>query len=143
MSVIGDAIIELQTLSRALTSVTIKSAPDNIIANADPTPFSIAYIRDAAGTIQMRGSLKMIVHINVDFYFNITNPKLTFANINAVAREYLLKLAANVTLSSKVTTIIYSDEEHPTAENVGQNAYGGIDLYLLRFVVPLKLMETY
>ena len=41
---IDNAIARLQDLAAACTSLTIKSAPDYPIENADPFPFSAAYI---------------------------------------------------------------------------------------------------
>lgn len=142
MTIFGDAISALQTMSLALTSVTMKSAPDNVISNAEPAPFSIAYLARGGASKPNSTTLKVKATIHVDFYFSITNPKATYANVNAISMEYMKSIANDVTLGTKITTVIMTDDEQPTFENLGMADYGGVSFYLVRFFVPVKQMEA-
>lgn len=141
-NVIDNAIAKLQDMSQACTSVAIKSAPDYPILNADPTPFSIAHIASGRGVAVNSSTLKFLPVVNVDFLFSLVNIKQTYQQTDAISLEYMQRLAGDPTLGGTVASIEFGDNMQPTFENVGNVTWGSVTLSLLRFVIPLKTLET-
>lgn len=139
---IDNAIARLQDLALACTTVTIKSAPDYPITNADPAPFSIAHLQSGLGVADNASTLRLITTANVDFYFSAANLKQAYQQMDALAMEYMQRLAGDPTLNNTVDTIIFTAEQQPTFENLGIGKWGTVDLNLLRFSVPFKTLKA-
>jgi hypothetical protein len=134
---LDDAVARLQDLALACTSVKIKSAPDYPVNNAEPAPFSIAHIASASGQTQGSGMLRVLVVAHVDFYFSLVNLKQAYQQLDAIALEFMQRLAGDPTLNGKVSTVNFESEV--TCEDAGAVPWGSVPFHLLRFTVPFKL----
>ena len=139
---ISNAIARLQDIALACTTITIKSAPDYPLENAEPTPFVIAHMQSGDIIASNKTMLKPIVMVNSDFYFSAVNLKQAYQQMDLLIMEYSKRLAGDPTLNGTVTTIILGEDRHPTFENLGIGKWGTIDLQLLRFSIPIKSLET-
>lgn len=139
---IDNAVARLQDLSQACTSVTIKSAPDYPVENAEPAPFSIAHLASATGIVQSAGMLKFLPVVNVDFYFSRINLKQAYQQLNSVALEFTQRLAGDPTLNGTISTIDAGEEQGITCEDLGGMEWGSVTFHVLRFSIPLKINTT-
>lgn len=136
---IDDAIARLQDLSQACTSVKIKSAPDYPVEMAEPAPFSIAHVARGEGIVEGSGALKFIALANVDFYFSLVNLKQAYQQLDLIALEFMQRLGGDPTLNGKISTILFSEDNHPVCEDVGAVNWGSVPFHLLRFTIPFKI----
>jgi 2,4-dienoyl-CoA reductase-like NADH-dependent reductase (Old Yellow Enzyme family) len=141
MSAIDDAVARLQDLSQAMTGVTIKAAPDYPTEAAPPAPFSLAYLADGEFWVLDASQLHIEPVVNVDFMFSRVNIKQMYQQADSVAVEFSRRLAADPTLNSKVTSMRLDREVHPTF-TTQVVMYGQVEMFLLRFQVPLKILST-
>lgn len=137
---LDNAIARLQDLALACTSVKIKSAPDYPVENAEPAPFSIAHLSSGRGVVEGAGAMKFLAVANVDFYFSLINLKQTYQQLDAIAYEYMQRLGGDPKLNNTISTIVFSESDSPTCEDLGSNKWGAVDLHLLRFTVPFKVL---
>jgi len=139
---IDDAIARLQDLAQACTSVTIKSAPDYPVSNAEPAPFTIAHLASAMGVVEGAGAMKFLAVAHVDFYFSLVNLKQAYQQLDLIALEYMQRLGGDPTLNGKVSTIKFSEGDSPTCEDAGAVPWGSVPFHMLRFVIPFKILTT-
>lgn len=138
---IDNAIARIQALSQALTSVTIKSAPNYPVENAEPFPFSVAYL--GGGQLQF-GNATTLYHfpaLSVEFHFSRANLKQAYQQINAVALEFGKRLAGDPTLNGTVSTIVGGGEQR-ISYTVHPFEWGQIQSQMLLFTVPYKALES-
>jgi len=138
---IDNAIARLQDLVQECTGVTIKSAPDYPIENADPFPFSAAYL--SAGNFRFTNA--SMTHIfptlTLEIHFSRINIKNTYQNINAIALELPRRLAKDPTLNGTVSTIV-ATQDQPISWEVAPFEYGSIKSQVLKFEIPFKTLQT-
>lgn len=147
-NVIDNAVARLQDISQAMTSVTIKSAPDYAIENADPLPMSVAYL--ASGSFQAMNATTTIFLpvINVEFHFSRQNLKQAYKDIYAVALEFSQRLHGDVTLNGYVDTIFTSDNQsipytvRPYSWGKPTNTAPEFFTQMLLFEIPFKYITT-
>lgn len=137
---IDSAVARLQDLSQACTSVTIKSAPDYPVENAEPAPFSIAHFSSGSGETQGSGMFKFLPVINVDFYFSAISIKQAYQQLNLIALEYFQRLGGDPTLNGTVSTIDF--DAGVTIEDIGTLEWGSVPFHVLRFSIPIKINTT-
>lgn len=138
---IDNAIARIQDIALAMTSVSIKSAPDYAIENADPCPFSVAWV--GSGTFRATNATQMhnFPAINVEFHFSRINLKQTYQQINAVVYEFSSRLAADPTLNGTVMTIVFGQDAE-IAYTVRPMEWGKVTTQMLMFTVPVKILQT-
>jgi hypothetical protein len=136
---IDNAIARLQDLSQACTTVTIKSAPDYPVENAEPAPFSIAHLASGEVIAQSSGWVRILPIVNVDFYFSLTSLKQAYQQLDLIAVEYARRLAGDPTLNGTIDTIVF---EGLTFEDIGGLQWGSVPFHVLRFSIPLKINTT-
>ena len=141
MSTIDDAIARIQTLSLAITSVAIKSAPNYPIENADPFPFSAAYIGAGQFYFGNKTTVYQFPAISVEFHFSRVNLLQAYTQISSVAVEFPKILAADPTLNGTVSTIIASQNQ-PISYTVRPFEWAKVQSQMLLFTVPFKALES-
>jgi hypothetical protein len=140
-NVIDNAIARLQDIALACTSVTIKSAPDYPIENADPFPMAITHLAEGEAFAVNSSTLQFMPTVNVDFHFSRINLKQAYQQSDLIALEYLQRLAGDPTLNGVVDTIQINGA-NPVTFAVEPVDWGGVISQMLRFVVQLKTLET-
>ena len=140
-STIDNAIARAQTLALAITSVSIKSAPNYPVENADPFPFCAAYLGGGQFYFGNASTVYQFPAITVEFHFSRVNLKQTYTQINAVAVEFPKILAADPTLGGIVSTILASQAQ-PIAFSVRPFQWGQVTSQMLLFTVPFKALES-
>jgi hypothetical protein len=138
---VDGAIARLQALARACSSVTIKSAPDYPVENAEPLPFSIAHLVSGNGIAQNATSTKLIMTAGVDFLFTRDNLKLAYQQSDAIAFEYMQRLHGDPTLNGTIDTIIMTNDQ-PATFSVEPFEWGAVTLHGLLFTIAFKTLET-
>lgn len=138
---IDNAIARLQDLVQEITGLTIKSAPDYPIENADPFPMSVAYL--SSGEVEFRNAnlTRIFPVISLEIHFSRVNLKNTYQNINAVALELPRRLAKDPTLNGTVATIV-STAENRIAWTVAPFDFGKVMSQMLKFDIPVKTLQT-
>ena len=131
------AIARLEALALACTSVDIKSAPLYPVDNAMPCPFVITHHGSGSGTPQNGTSVLFNPSINVDFMFSDANIGAAYHDMDAIALEFMQRLCGDPRLNNTVNTIVF-----PVTYEISPTEWNNVVLQMLRFIVPLKTLET-
>lgn len=138
---IDNAVAELQRIVSEITDVTIKSFPEYPIENADPFPFSAAYLSTGEAEFTNASMTKIFPVLTLELHFNRTKLADAYKKINAVAIELPCRLAKDPTLAGTVSTIIATKEQRMTWEVVPFE-YGAVKSQMLKFNIPFKTLQT-
>lgn len=138
---IDNAIARLQDLVQECTTLTIKSAPDYPIENADPFPMSVAYISGGDFEFTTSTMTRIFPTLTLEIHFNRTNLKLAYQSINAIALELPRRLAKDPTLNGTVDTII-ATKDRRIPFTVAPFEFGAVKSQMLRFDIPIKTLQT-
>lgn len=137
---IDSAVARIQDLAQAVTSVTIKTAPDFPVDVAPQLPACITHFTGGSGWVNAR-TLQFMPTISVDFLFSRTNLKQAYQQSDAVALEFMQLLAGDPTLNGTVDTIQIS-RDNPVSFEVGPVVWGDVTLHMLSFSVGVKTLES-
>ena len=140
MPTIDSAVARLQDLAQACTSVVIKTAPDFPVDVAPQLPACITHFVNGAGWVNAR-TLQFMPVVSVDFLFSRTNLKQAYQQSDAVAAEFMQRLAGDPTLNGTVDTIQIS-RDAPVTFEVSPTEWGGVVLHMLSFKVAFKTLES-
>jgi hypothetical protein len=135
------AIQRVNALALAMTSVTIKSAPDYPIENADPFPMVITYLQGGTLEFGTADTLYLFPTLAVEFHFSRVNLQETYRQINLVVPEFSKRLAGDPTLNGNVSTVQAGDD-NPLAFSVRPFEWGSVKSQMVLFTLPYKVMET-
>jgi len=135
------ATARLQALSQSITSVAIKSAPTYPVENAEPFPFSAAYLSAGQVMLGNASTVYAFPSLSVEFHFSRVNLQLAYKQINAVAIEFGLILAGDPTLNGTVSTIIGSGDQR-ISYTVRPFSWGQVQSQMLLFTIPFKSLGT-
>jgi len=138
---IDNAIARLQDLVQECTTLTIKSAPDYPIENADPFPMSVAYL--SAGDFEFTNAsmTRIFPVLTLEIHFSRVNIKNAYQNINAIALELPRRLAKDPTLNGTVSTMIATKDQRARWE-VAPFDFGKVQSQMLKFEIPFKTLQT-
>jgi hypothetical protein len=137
MSIIDDAILQLQTHALELTSENIKSAPSYPVETAASMPLVITYISEGTAEAVEATTVKMLYTINVDFHVNRTSMKSAYTQINNIIPEYIQRLAGDPTLGDTVDTINF-----PISFTVGPAQWDTMVTQMASLSIPVKFRES-
>lgn len=137
MSAIDDAIAKLQDHVLACTTVSVKLAPDYPVDNAAMLPLSVAHLVAGDGSADDATSTRLRVTANVDVHFPRQSLKLAYQNIDAVAVEYIRRLAGDPTLGGTIDTIIF-----PVVFEVSPAQWDAVQTHMISFAVQFKELTT-
>jgi hypothetical protein len=134
---IDNAAARIQDIVLQMSSITIKSAPDYPVENADPFPFVATF---AASGEFYGGSvvLKNFPVLNVEFHFSRVNIKQMQQQINAVAYEFPRRIAGDPTLNGTVETVVMTEESRISYTSADAE-WAGVKAKALVFQLPVKL----
>ena len=138
---IDTAIARLQDLVQGCTTVTIKSAPDYPIENADPFPMSIAYISGVSAYAMNATTTPIFPVITLEIHFSRVNLRDTYIKLNAIALELPKRIAGDPTLNGTVDTVIMTRDE-PLEGTITPFDWGGVKSEMLKFQIRVKMLET-
>jgi len=138
---LDNAIARIQDIALALTSVSVRSAPDYPIEDASALPMAISYL--SGGNFQATNAS---LHHNfpiiaVEYHFSRVKLSQAYQQINAVALEFPQKLAGDPTLNGTVTTIVFGAESLINYI-VRPFDFGKVQTQMLLFSIPIKLLRT-
>ena len=134
---IDSAVARLQALALACTSVSIKSAPNFPVENAEPAPFVVSYIRRGENTGGDSTFFNLIPTVEVIFFFNRSSLADAYAKSDAIALEYNQRLCGDPTLSETVGTI-----EFPVTFEVGPAEWNKVPFTALTFTIKLNSIKN-
>lgn len=134
---IDTATARIQDIVLAMTGITIKSAPDYPVENADPFPFVASYANAGEFNVPSKGWLTNFPVIAVEFHLSRVNIKQMQQQINAICYEFPQRLAADPTLNGTIDTIRF-----PVAYTVEPFAWGQVVSQRVLFTLPVKILET-
>jgi hypothetical protein len=137
MSIIDDAILQLQTHALALTSEDVRAAPSYPVETASVLPLAIAYILDGTAEAVEATTVKMLYTINVDFHVRRDSMKSAYTQLNNIIPEFIQRLAGDPTLGATVDTINF-----PVTFTVTPAQWDAVVTQMASFSVPLKFRET-
>jgi hypothetical protein len=137
MSVIDDAVAKLQDHILACTTVTVRLAPDYPVSDASMLPISIAHLVEGSGQADDSSSARLLVTANVDVHFSRQSLKDAYQKIDAIAVEYLRRLAGDPTLGGTIDTIVF-----PVSFTVLPAQWDAIQTHMITFIVPFKELTT-
>jgi hypothetical protein len=137
MSVVDSAIARMQDLVQACTSVTVKLAPDYPISDASMLPLSIAHLVEGSGQADTADQTRLLLTANVDIHFSRQSLKDAYQKIDAVAVEYLQRLAGDPTLNGTIDTIVF-----PVTFSVTPAQWDNVQTQMITFVIPFKELTT-
>ena len=135
------AITRLQDLIMECTTVTIKSAPDYPIENADPFPMSIAYVSGVSAYAMNGTTTPVFPVITLEIHFSRVNLRDTYIKMNSIALELPRRIAGDPTLSGTVDTVIMTRDE-PIEGTITPFDWGGVKSEMLKFQIRVKMLET-
>lgn len=135
MSVIDNAILKLQ--AHALAIPDINAAPAHIVEDSMVMPMSLAYIASGEGSVDGRGTCRLILTVNVDIHFSRLSLTMAYQQMQSLIPTYLQRLAGDPTLGGTVDTIIF-----PVTCMVMPYEWSQSVTEMVRFSVPLKFLET-
>lgn len=137
MSVVDSAIARLQDLVQACTAVTVRLAPDYPISDASMLPLSIAHLVEGSGQADTADQTRLLLTANVDVHFSRQSLKDAYQKIDAIAVEYLQRLAGDPTLNGTVDTIVF-----PVTFTVSPAQWDNVQTQMITFVVQFKELTT-
>lgn len=138
---LDNAIARLQALALQCTSVAIRSAPNYPIENADPFPMVVTHLVSGSGFAMNASTLQFMPTVSIDFLFSRTNLKLAYQQMDAIALEYLQRLAGDPTLNGALDTIQIS-RENPVTFEIGPIEWDQVTAQMLSIRVQFKTLET-
>ena len=145
---LDNAIARLQDISQAMTSVTIKSAPDYPLENEEPLPMSVAYLASGSFEAVNISTIKFLPRVNVEFHFSRVNLKQAYQQINAVALEFSQRLQGDPTLNAMVDTIYGTGDDtipftvRPFVWRERTATMSAFATQMLLFEITLKILES-
>ena len=137
MSIIDDAIVQLQTHALAITSEEVRAAPSYPVETAASLPLAITYILNGTAEAVEATTVKMIYTINVDFHVARSSMKSAYTQINNIIPEYIQRLAGDPTLGGNVDTINF-----PISFTVGPAQWDAIVTQMASLSIPVKFRES-
>jgi len=137
MSIITDAIVQLQTIALAIVDEEIRSAPTYPVDTAAALPIAIAYIAEGTGQADDASTARLLLTINVDFHVRRDSMKSAYTQLNNIIPEFLKRLAGDPTLSGTVDTINF-----PVSFTVAPAQWDAVVTQMASFSVPVKFIET-
>ena len=137
MSVADTAIARMQALAQACTTVTIRLAPDYPISDASMLPLSIAHLVEGSGQADTADQTRLLLIANVDIHFARQSLKDAYQKIDAVAVEYLQRLAGDPTLKGTIDTIVF-----PVTFTVSPAQWDNVQTQMISFVIQFKELTT-
>ena len=144
-NVVDNAISRIQDIALACslssTDRSIKSAPDYPIENAEPFPFSVAYLGGGEAMFTNATIHHNFPAIHVEFHFSRVRLEDTYKDINAVAIDFPARLAKDPTLDGNVTTVLAS-QDAPITYTVRPMDWGKIQSQMMLFVIPFKTLQA-
>jgi hypothetical protein len=140
-NVIHPAVLRIQAIALALTSVQFKSAPNYPIENADPFPMSVAYLGGGEVIFTNKTTTHFFPTVNVEFHFSRVNLKDTYNNIDLVAEEFCLRLAGDPTLNGQIVTVI-ATEGTPLPFTIKPFDWGKVVSQCMLFAIPIKTLQA-
>ena len=135
------AITRLQDLIMECTTVTIKSAPDYPIENADPFPMSIAFVSGVSAYAMNATTTVVFPVITLEIHFSRVNLRDTYIKMNSIALELPKRIAGDPTLNGTVDTVIMTRDE-PLEGTITPFDWGGVKSEMLKFQIRVKMLET-
>ena len=138
---IDTVIARLQDLVQECTTVTIKSAPDYPIENADPFPMSIAYVSGVSAYTMNGTTTPVFPVITLEIHFSRVNLRDTYIKMNSIALELPKRIAGDPTLNNTVDTVIMTRDE-PIEGTITPFDWGGVKSEMLKFQIRVKMLET-
>ena len=142
---IDNAVTRIQAIALATslssTDITIKSAPDYPIENADPLPMAISYLGGGEFNMSNATMHQNFPAIIVEFHFSRVNLKMAYRDITAVALDFPARLAGDPTLNGIVKTIVATQDARVTY-TVRPFDWGKVITQMLMFSIPIKLLNT-
>ena len=138
---IDTVIARLQDLVQECTTVTIKSAPDYPIENADPFPMSIAYISGVSAYTMNATTTPVFPVITLEIHFSRVNLKDVYTKLNAIALELPKRIAGDPTLNGTVDTVIMTRDE-PLEGVITPCEWSKVQSEMLKFQIRVKMLET-
>jgi hypothetical protein len=138
---VDNAIARVQDIALAMTTITIKSAPDYPIENVDPLPMVSTYL--AGGQFRLTNAT---IHHNfpalrVEFHVSRVNLRQAYQQINAIALEFPKRLAGDPTLNGTITTVL-ATEDSPIAYEVRPFEWGQVTTQMIAFTIPIKTLQA-
>jgi hypothetical protein len=137
MSIIDDAILQLQTHALAITSEEVRAAPSYPVESAAVLPLAIAYIAEGTGSVDDATTARLLLTVNVDFHVRRDSMKSAYTQLNNIIPEYLKRLAGDPTLGATVDTINF-----PVSFTVTPAAWDTVVTQMASFSIPLKFRES-
>ncbi len=145
MSIIDNAIARLAFHALATkydSTNTIKAAPVYPPESVGlSSPFAVTYLNGGRMVLQSADTWRFFPTIAVDFHFDISRFKTTYAQINTVIPDFSARLAGDPTLNGSVSTITGEVTIDPPT-GFDWNGDGRPETMMVRFSVPVKSLET-
>lgn len=141
MSIIDNAIARIQDIAQACTTVTIKSAPDYPIENADPFPMSIVFVSNISAMATNASTVTMFPVLSMEIHFSRVNLKDTYQKLNEIMIEFPRRIAGDPTLGGAVDTVIMSGDERLEG-TVTPFDWGKVQSEMLKFNIKFKTLQT-
>lgn len=139
MSVLSDAIAQLQTIANSVTGIVV--APTFPIDSPAALPCAIAHPATGRAEFVNKTMTKNVVTVDVDFHFNRTNLVSAYRQIADVISEFPAKVHYNATLTGTVSAIDGSNIPY-TVTPAQWDREGRVQTLMLTFSVPLKFHQT-
>ena len=137
MSIIDDAIVQLQTHALAITSEDVRAAPSYPVDTAASLPLAIAYIAEGTAEAIEATTVKMLYTVNVDFHVRRDSMKSAYTQLDNIIPEFLKRLAGDPTLGDTVDTINF-----PVSFSVTPAQWDTVVTQMASFAIPLKFRES-
>ena len=134
-------VTAIQDLVSNCTTISIKSAPDYPIENADPFPMSIVYVSGVSAYATNSTTTTILPTITLEIHLSRVNLKNTYIKLNALAVEIPKRLAGDPTLNGMVDTIVMTQGE-PLVGVVSPFDWGSVKSEMLRFTIRFKALDT-
>ena len=137
MSVIDNAIANLQDKILACTTVTIRQAPDYPVPDATMLPIAITHLTNGEVTASNGSMTKFLITAQVDVHFARNSIKDAYQKIDALAIEFLQRLAGDPTLGGTVETVVF-----PVLFDVSPTQWDNVATQMISFTVQFKGLLT-
>ena len=137
MSVIDSAIAKLQAHILACTTVAIKKAPNYPVSDATMLPLAITYFTQGTGEATNYSMTKFLLTVNVDVHFARNSISDAYQKIDAIANEFIQRLAGDPTLGGTVDTIVF-----PVSFTVSPTQWDAVATQMISFTVQFKSLQT-
>ncbi len=136
MSLAG-AITNLQAKAKALSSVSIKSAPPGPIDSTVPLPASFTYLASGSAVFVSGSQTRIDVVLKTELWLPRSPVDTAFDQMTAAAFEFIKDVAADPTLGGNATNVIA-----PTFEVLQSRNLNGQEIIVLSFSWPVKSVEV-